>query len=79
MTVLAYGKSVFFDQLVQLTSEENGVVQPDVQMWLLMVDRSQAAALDLPQKQCPQVGAGPGQARRQNRNNDLRIAWMTTA
>jgi hypothetical protein len=39
---------VFFDQLVQVPSEVNRVVQPDVAVWLLMVGRSQAAALDLP-------------------------------
>ena len=64
LVTISAGEFVFFDQLVQVTSEENGVVQPDVPVWLLMVGCSQAAALDLNQKQCPQVGGegvtGPG-------------------
>jgi len=64
LVTISAGEFVFFDQLVQGTSEENGVVQPDVPVWLLMVGCSQAAALDLNQKQCPQVGGegvtGPG-------------------
>ena len=53
--VSACGKSVFFDQLVQLRSEQGGVAEPDVPVWLLMIGRPQAAALDLPEKQGPQV------------------------
>jgi hypothetical protein len=57
VTILACRESVFFDdQPVQVSSEENRAVQPDVPVWLLVVGRSQAAAFDLPEKQRPQIG-----------------------
>ena len=42
--VLACRKSVFLDQLVQLRSEQGGVAEPDVRVWLPMVGRPQSAA-----------------------------------
>lgn len=46
---------MLFDQLVQVFPEEDGVVQPDVPVRLLPVGCPQAAALDLPQKHCPEA------------------------
>jgi hypothetical protein len=44
-------------------SSGNGIVQPDVPMWLLTVGRPQAGALDLAEQECPQADgeeiAGP--------------------
>ena len=44
----ACGEPVFFDRLMQVFPEQDGVVQPDVPVRLLAVDCPQSATLGLP-------------------------------